>query len=131
MREIRDCSVCVIGGAGFLGSHLVEHLLQDRGCKVLVLDNLISGMVKHIPREATFVWHDIRDDEKQLVSLLQEHQVRYVFNYAAEPYIPEGFYRPLHFFEINAVAVLRVLNACETAGIEGCFRYPRPRSTVT
>ena len=43
MRDIKNVSVCVIGGAGFLGSHLVDHLINDRGCDVLVLDNLISG----------------------------------------------------------------------------------------
>lgn len=32
MRIIRDCNVAVIGGAGFLGSHLVNHLIEDRSC---------------------------------------------------------------------------------------------------
>jgi len=43
MRKIKNVNVCVIGGAGFLGSHLVDHLIGDRGCTVLVLDNLITG----------------------------------------------------------------------------------------
>ena len=42
-REIRNTNVCVIGGAGFLGSHLVDYLIEERNCKVLVLYNLISG----------------------------------------------------------------------------------------
>ena len=58
MREVVNCNVCVIGGAGFLGSHLVDHLVVDRGCKVLVLDNLISGQIKHIHKDATFIWID-------------------------------------------------------------------------
>ena len=37
-REIRDTNVCVIGGAGFLGSHLVDYLIEERNCKVLVVD---------------------------------------------------------------------------------------------
>jgi len=113
MRTIRDTNVCVIGGAGFIGSHLVHQLIEDRNCKVLVLDNLISGLRKHVHPAATFVWHDIRDDADELQRLLSRHEISYVFNYAAEPYIPEGFERPMHFFEINAVAVLRVLNACQ------------------
>ena len=43
MRNINNVNVCVIGGAGFLGSHLVDHLVEDRNCNVLVLDNLITG----------------------------------------------------------------------------------------
>lgn len=122
MRNIKNCNVCVIGGAGFLGSHLVDHLIDDRQCSVLVLDNLITGLKKHIHPEAKFVWYDIRDDENQLAKLLLEHGVEYVFNYAAEPYIPECFERPMHFFDINATSVLRVLNACQIANIKGLLQ---------
>lgn len=120
-RNVSGNSVAVIGGAGFLGSHLTRALLA-RGCKVLVLDNLINGKTAHIPRECTFVWHDIRDDENVLAKILREHEVKYVFNCAAEPYIPEGFERPMHFFDINARAVLQVLNACQKAGIEAILQ---------
>lgn len=122
MRTIQNKNVCVIGGAGFLGSHLVDYLIEERNCTVLVLDNLISGLKKHVHPKAAFIWHDIRDDEKQLLSYLKEHQIEYVFNYAAEPYIPECFDRPMHFFNINATAVLKVLNACQDANIKGILQ---------
>ncbi len=117
MRTIRDCNVCIIGGAGFLGSHLVDHLIDDRSCNVLVLDNLISGHRKHIHKQARFIWHDIRDEVNRLTSILAMEDVDYVFNYAAEPFIPECFDRPKHFFDINATAVLNVLEASRTAGV--------------
>ena len=47
-REIKNCNVCVIGGAGFIGSHLVDYLIDERGCNVTVLDNLITGKTKNI-----------------------------------------------------------------------------------
>ena len=122
MREIKNTNVCVIGGAGFLGSHLVDHLIDDRNCKVLVLDNLITGLKKHVHEKAEFKWFDIRDDENQLAKLFEEHKIDYVFNYAAEPYIPECFERPMHFFDINATSVLRVLNACQKANIKGLLQ---------
>lgn len=115
---IEDCNVCVIGGAGFLGSHLVNHLVEDRRCEVLVLDNLITGLRKHVHKDATFKWCDIRDETEQLTGLLDEHQTQFVFNYAAEPYIPECWERPMHFFDINAVSVLRVLTACQRADVQ-------------
>jgi UDP-glucose 4-epimerase len=116
--EIKNKNVCVIGGAGFLGSHLVDYLIQERGCKVLVLDNLITGLKKHVHPEAKFEWFDIRDDESELVKMFDKYDIEYVFNYAAEPYIPECFERPKHFFVINALAVLNVLNACQGFGIK-------------
>lgn len=119
-RQIRDCKTVVIGGAGFLGSHLVRHLIEDRHCGVLVLDNLITGRREHIHPDAEFLWHDIREDEDELVGILGHSD--WVFNYAAEPYIPECFERPMHFFDINAVAVLRVLNACQRAGVQGLLQ---------
>lgn len=122
MREIKNKNVCVIGGAGFLGSHLVDHLIEDRECNVIVLDNFITGLKEHLHPKSNFVWFDIRDDENELAKIFKEHKIEYVFNYAAEPYIPECFDRPMHFFDINATAVLRVLNACHIAGIKGLLQ---------
>ena len=75
MRTIENVNVCVIGGAGFLGSHLVDHLINDRNCSVVVLDNLITGLKKHIHEKAKFMWFDIRDDENQLAKLLKENKI--------------------------------------------------------
>lgn len=122
-RDISNgCPVCVIGGAGFLGSHLVNYLIRQRGCRVLVLDNLITGRREHVNPAARFLYHDIRDEESSLTRILESHSIQYVFNYAAEPYIPECFERPMHFFTINATAVLRVLNACQTAKVKGLLQ---------
>ena len=110
-RDIRNKNVCVI-----------DHLIDDRGCSVLVLDNLITGLKKYVNDKANFLWFDIRDDENQLAKIFVDNDIEYVFNYAAEPYIPECFERPMHFFDINATAVLRVLNACQKAKIKGLLQ---------
>jgi nucleoside-diphosphate-sugar epimerase len=122
MRTIKNTNVCVIGGAGFIGSHLVDYLIEERNCNVLVLDNLITGQTKNIHPKAKFVWHDIRDNENELTRILLSNEIQYVFNYAAEPYIPECFERPMHFFDINATSVLRVLNACQMADIKALLQ---------
>ena len=48
MRKVENTNVCVIGGAGFIGSHLVNYLIESRNCNVIVLDNLITGQTKNI-----------------------------------------------------------------------------------
>lgn len=117
-RKIQNTSVCVIGGLGFLGSHLVDYLIDERNCEVLVLDNLITGKEKFKHPKAKFVWCDITHSEMQLIKLFKEHKVEYVFNYSAEPYIPVSFERPLHVFDINARGALMAMNASHNAGVK-------------
>jgi nucleoside-diphosphate-sugar epimerase len=121
-RTIESCRVCVVGGAGFLGSHMVDHLIQERNCRVLVLDNLSSGFKKFIHPKANFVHADITDSETYLHKAFCHHQIEYVFNYAASPYIPDSFERPLHVFNINAFGALKVINAAQEAGCKGILQ---------
>ena len=118
--KIQNSTVAVIGGAGFLGSHLVDYLIEERNCKVLVLDNLISGQRKFVHKKARFEWCDITGSEYQLRKHLEG--IEYVFNYAAEPYIPVSFERPLHVFDINAFGALKVINAAQDAGAKGILQ---------
>lgn len=121
MRPIKYSNVVVIGGAGFLGSHLVDHLIE-RNCNVLVLDNLITGQKKFISPKAQFQWFDITGSEDQLRKIFLNFKTDFVFNYAAEPYIPISFERPLHVFNINAFGALKVLNAAQDAGVKGILQ---------
>lgn len=122
MRTIKNKNVVVIGGAGFLGSHLVDYLIEDRECNVIVLDNLITGKKSFIHPKATFAWCDITHSENQLRKIFLDYDVDFVFNYAAEPYIPVSFDRPLHVFDINARGALMVMNAAQEAGVEGILQ---------
>lgn len=121
-RTIRKAKVCVVGGLGFLGSHLVDHLIDDRECEVLVLDNLITGQLKWKHPKATFIWCDITHSESELRRIFTQYNIEYVFNYAAEPYIPVSFERPMHVFDINAKGALMVINAAHEAGVKGILQ---------
>lgn len=120
MRSIRNCNVCVIGGAGFLGSHLVNHLIDDRECRVTVVDNLVIGRREFIHPRAEFVHADITKSESYLKRVFAD--CNFVFNYAAYPYIPDSFKRPLHVFEVNATGAMNVINAAQEAGCEAILQ---------
>lgn len=122
MRKINRSKVVVVGGAGFIGSHLVDYLVEEKECDVLVLDNLITGQRKFINKKAKFQWFDITGSEEQLRKVFENFDTEYVFNYAAEPYIPVSFERPLHVFNINAFAALKVMNAAQEAGVKGILQ---------
>lgn len=121
-RNIFRTSVCVIGGAGFLGSHLVDYLINERECNVVVLDNLITGTTENINPKAKFIWCDITHSETELRKIFEQNKIEYIFNYSAEPYIPVSFARPLHVFDINARGALMVMNAGQYAGVKGILQ---------
>lgn len=121
-RQINKSTVAVVGGAGFLGSHLVDYLIEQRHCEVLVIDCLINGHRKYVHPKAKFHWCDIRETEHSLRSVFTDHKIEYLFNYAAEPYIPVSFKRPLHVFNINAFAMLKVMHAAQEAGVKAILQ---------
>lgn len=128
MRNIRNCNVAVVGGAGFLGSHLVNHLIDDRGCNVLVVDNLVAGRREFVHPKARFVHHDITGSEDRLsrlfdaLDLESELDGLYVFNYAAYPYIPVSFERPIFVNDVNFMGAMKVINAAQEAGAEAILQ---------
>ncbi|MFB6145781.1 MAG: NAD-dependent epimerase/dehydratase family protein [Candidatus Nanohaloarchaea archaeon] len=104
--------IAVTGGAGFIGSNLVEALLEE-GYNVKVIDNLSSGRKEFIPEEAKFVEMDINDSD--LAGELEA--VETVFHLAANPHVnkfPED--REIDF-EINMEGTKNVLDACIDAGV--------------
>lgn len=122
MITIRDCNVAVIGGAGFLGSHLVNHLIDDRNCTVLVIDNLVAGRREYVHKDAKFLHADITGSEDFLAHVFAKEGTRFVFNYAAYPYIPDSFARPLHVCNVNFFGAMKVINAAQDAGCEGILQ---------
>ena len=133
---MKNKKVCVIGGAGFLGSHLVDYLIEQEN-EVLVLDNLIAGRKDFINPKARFQWCDITQSEHSLYKIFKNEKIEYVYNYAAEPYVPYSYERPLHVFDINARAALMVMNAAQEAGVEAILQvssaeiYGDITSTIT
>jgi len=121
MNKVKN--VCVIGGAGFIGSHLVDKLIEKGYCNVLVLDNFISGCLENINKKAEWLKFDIRSSPSTLAVLLKNAQIEEVYHLAAEPFIPECFERPQEFFEVNAMGTLNVLLACEKAGVKKIIYY--------
>lgn len=122
MRSISYSNVAVVGGAGFLGSHLVDHLIEDRNCNVLVLDNLCVGRREFIHPKAKFIHCDITGSEEFLRHVFRVSTIEAVFNYAAWPYIPDSFERPLQVFSVNATGAIKVINAAQEAGVRAILQ---------
>lgn len=100
----------VTGGAGFIGSHLVEKLLK-LGKKVRVLDNFSTGHKDNLEPfqdRVDFIEGDIRD--RQIVSVAMKN-VDYVFHLAANCAVPQSMEDPLETHEVNVTGTLNLLLA--------------------
>jgi len=107
----------VIGGAGFIGSHIVERLVHN-GYRVRVIDSLITGKRENIEpflSEIEFIEGDIRDLE-----LLREamDSVDYVLHQAALPSVPRSIKDPLATNAANVDGTLNVLVAARDTGVK-------------
>lgn len=112
---------CLItGGAGFIGSHLVEECL-DRGFTVIVLDNLYSGKRENLPAEhprLDFLEGDITD-----TGLLQEirrnhEDMDYLFHLAAIPSVTLSMEKPFYTHQVNFEGTLFLLDTFKGSGIK-------------
>ena len=103
----------VTGGAGFIGSHLVERLLAD-GHEVLVVDDLSTGRREQVPDGCRFVELDITSPE--LLSLVQDFQSEVVLHLAAQMDVRKSVADPLHDTRTNVLGTVNVLTAAARAG---------------
>jgi UDP-glucose 4-epimerase len=102
----------VTGGAGFIGSHLVEALLA-RGDDVHVIDNLATGSRANVPDAASFHERDIREP---LDDVFAEARPEAVFHLAAQADVGTSVERPEFDAQVNVLGTLRVLEAARAAG---------------
>ena len=105
----------VTGGAGFIGSHLVDRLLGE-GHKVAVVDNLSTGKLKNLNPAATFYHTDITHSSVQ--DVFQREQPDLVFHLAAQISVSESTKDPIKDSETNVIGTLRLLEAARHSGIE-------------
>lgn len=109
-------NVMVTGGAGYIGSVTVEALIQ-RGHRVTVLDNLVTGHREAVHPDAEFVYADIRDREAVLATL-RDQGVEAVLHFAALSLVGESMERATAYFENNSAGSLQLLSALQAGGVD-------------
>ncbi len=104
----------VVGGAGFIGSNLVDALVQE-GEDVIVVDDLSGGYRRNLNARAPLHEVDIASDSETLTSALNGREI--VFLTAALPRVPRSIEDPLGTHAVNVTGALRVLKAAVDAGV--------------
>jgi UDP-glucose 4-epimerase len=115
---MKDIAV-VTGGAGFIGSHMVD-LLIDRGYAVQVIDNLTGGHRKNLDHLAdhpdlTCHWLDIRELEAGSDIF---KRAKFVFHFAGIGDIVPSIEKPIDYMDVNVQGTVRVLECARAAGVQ-------------
>lgn len=110
-------SVLVTGGAGYIGSH-VSRLLRQQGQKVVIADNLSSGLVSRID-DATLLGIELSDaaSVEQLQEAMREHGVSKVIHLAAQKQVGVSVQEPEWYYQQNITGLANLLTAMRNTGV--------------
>ena len=112
---LRGKRVLVTGGAGFIGSHLVEALVT-LGAEVAVFDDLSGGSTDNLPKVANLTGtHGTVLDEAAVADAVDGAEV--VFHLAARVSVPQSVTDPKAYHDVNATGTVNVLEACRHRGV--------------
>ncbi|MBP2645547.1 MAG: UDP-glucose 4-epimerase [Firmicutes bacterium] len=107
--------VLVTGGAGFIGSHIVEKLIAEKW-EVVVLDNLSTGRRENVPSTAKLVVMDIARDN--ILPLFEKELFDYVIHLAAQTSVPASLENPELDCQVNIMGMIKVLEAARTFAVK-------------
>jgi UDP-glucose 4-epimerase len=116
--NLSDSKILVTGGAGLVGSHIVDELVKE-GAKVLVFDSLIRGKVEHLQwarahGDVRIIEADLRDRDSLREAI---SGVQYVFHQAAS-WLRQCQEIPRLSLEVNIAGTFNLLEACVEAGVK-------------
>lgn len=101
-------SVLVLGGAGYIGSHTVDRLV-DQGQNVVVVDSLVTGHRAAINDKAKFYQGDLADQDFMRKVFTENPEIDAVIHFAAYSLVAESMKKPLKYFDNNTAGMIKLL----------------------
>lgn len=111
----KTIKVLVMGGAGYIGSHVVS-ALGTRGYEVVTVDNLSTGFREAV-RHGTFYQADLQDKDA-LREIVAREQPEAVVHFAASIIVPESVARPLAYYRNNVLGTVCLLEVLQELGVD-------------
>ncbi|MEM8975867.1 MAG: UDP-glucose 4-epimerase GalE [Pseudomonadota bacterium] len=108
--------VLVTGGAGYIGSHMVNHL-RDRAEKVAVIDSLRTGIREAVPPGVPFYHADIADTER-VRQIISDHNIDAIIHFAGSIIVPESVADPLAYYNNNTVKSRSLIASAVESGVK-------------
>lgn len=100
--------ILITGGAGFIGSHLVDYYIQN--FEVFVIDDLSMGSLKNLPEHSNlnFIKGSVQD-VNLLTKIIKKNQFKYIFHLAAIASVQDSIERPIETNQVNSLSTLYLL----------------------
>jgi UDP-glucose 4-epimerase len=108
-------TVLVTGGAGYIGSHTVQALVEA-GEGVVVIDNLSTGFSNFVPGGVPLFTGDA-GDETLVEDVIAQHQVESIIHFAGSVVVPDSMRDPLQYYRNNTMTTRSLLNAAVRCGV--------------
>lgn len=102
-------AILVLGGAGYIGSHMVDRLVEQGREKVVVVDNLIKGHRAAVHKEALFYEGDLSDKSFMRKVFEENPDIDAVIHFAAYSLVAESMVEPLKYFSNNTAGLINLL----------------------
>ncbi len=118
MPQIEGATIAVIGGAGFIGSHIVDQLLDERVERVIVVDNFVRGTRGNLERAVRDPRVEVREGSILDLPFLEQvmEESDFAFHLAAL-WLHECVHHPRDAVEVNALGTFNVIEAAQRANI--------------
>jgi UDP-glucose 4-epimerase len=100
--------ILITGGCGFIGSHVVDFLIQ-KGNDVVIVDNLSTGKKEYLNSSAKFYEHDITEN---IDFIFEKEKPDVVVHMAAQVMLRESLNNPIHDAKTNIIGTINILEAC-------------------
>jgi UDP-glucose 4-epimerase len=107
-------TVLVTGGAGYIGSHMVQALVEA-GESVVVVDNLTTGFSAFLPDVPLFIGD--AGDENLVEGVISQHGVESIIHFAGSVVVPDSMRDPLGYYRNNTMTTQSLLRAAVKAGV--------------
>lgn len=107
--------ILVTGGAGFIGSHLVDKLIE-RNHQVVVIDNLATGKKKNLNKKARF--YKVSISNPKISEIFKKEKPKIVFHFAAQTDVKRSLDDPLGDAKVNILGTLNILENCKNFGVK-------------
>lgn len=110
--------ILVLGGAGYIGSHMVDRLVSLGQERVVVVDNLVTGHRAAVHPDAVFYEGDLADQDFMRQVFKENPDIDAVIHFAAYSLVAESMVEPLKYFDNNTAGMIRLLEVMREVGVK-------------